>query len=392
MRPSRILLALGACAALSLLAWLGWVGESAAGEAAVAGEPEEEARAAAPVGELPDHQAPEETPAPEAPPAEVESAREEVTAPLPELPFLSQLEVLELAPPPEPELPIAGAISGRLLNERGPWTADELPASDTLVVELVRLEEPRLELRAQLRIEPLEGETEDGLALSYSFDEVPVGEYELSLFHLGSWHWEPATRVVRAPAEGMDFLRLDRDEVLPLEFQVFDGKSGEAIADFSAAHLEQTVSASSGVFMHAGPIDAESFPSASNFRWSVWAEGYRAAFGDERAFQFVPADEEGPERRVARVELWPGWSARLVVLGREPSMRPLERVRVRIDGRFVGATDHEGALVVELDAPPERIEADYRDWVLENDPLDPRPGTSPALRGHVTPLILKAPD
>ncbi|MFT7667612.1 MAG: hypothetical protein ACI8X5_000291 [Planctomycetota bacterium] len=47
------------------------------------------------------------------------------------------------------------------------------------------------------------------------------------------------------------------------------------------------------------------------------------------------------------------------------------------------------AFVVELDEVPESVEVSYKDWVLENDPFNPRPGTTPELRGHVSPLILR---
>jgi hypothetical protein len=77
---------------------------------------------------------------------------------------------------------LAGCVS-----ERGVWRAEEFPDRDTLVVELVRQSEPLLQLRAKLVLE----EVDDGLAITIEFKDVPVGEYELSLFNLGSWHWEP---------------------------------------------------------------------------------------------------------------------------------------------------------------------------------------------------------
>ncbi len=287
--------------------------------------------------------------------------------------------------PLEPDLEIAGDISGQLISEKGYWLPPEIPEPDTLIVELVRLEEPRLELRANLVIEDVES-FEGGKALSFLFKDVPEGMYELSLFNLGAWHWEPRTMTVEAPAAGLDFVRLDRDEVLPLSFEVFDALTGDPIEEFSAAHLEQTVSDRSGVFMHAGPIDQDSFPQVSSYDWSVWAQGYRPSFGDENSFEL----REG--RRVARVGLHRGWAARIVVLGREPTMRPLPRATVRVDSHFAGATDANGALIVERDSAPEKIEVEYRDWILENDPLDPRPGTSPQVRGHVLPLILRVPQ
>ena len=386
MRTPRIVGAIGACAVLLLASYF-FLQRSGSGLVA---EPIE----AGIVDELPSRSDVGTLPVASALPADASPApiRNERTAreaiPQRELSRSSRgvLEVPLLEVPAPLELEVAGDISGRLVSEKGYWLEAELPDRDTLIVELVRLEEPRLELRADLVVEALDlPGVEQGQALSFLFEAVPVGEYELSLFNLGAWHWEPASMRVRAPAAGLDFVRYDHDELLPLRFEVFDASSGERIEEFRAAHLEQSVSEQNGVFMHAGPLDTESFPNVAHFQWSVWAEGYRPSFGDERSFR------ERDGRRVARVELRPGWAARLVVLGREPTLRPLFRAGVRIDGRYMGATDREGALVVELDEAPERIEVLYKGWGLENDPFDPRPGTTAELRGHVVPLILRAP-
>lgn len=293
---------------------------------------------------------------------------------------------LALLPEPEPEpepLEVAGDITGRLLRERDPWTQDSLPDRSGLVVELVRLEEPRLELRAEVDVTPLE----DGmLEVTFAFRDVPIGEYELGVFSLGAWPWEPRSLRVRAPAAELVLVRQDAVVAPPLEFEVYDAESGERLEDFEVRHLEQTVSEESGVFMHAGPLEGGAFPRGTEFRWSLWADGFRPSFGDERVF------EEREDRRVARVDLERGWAARLVVLGREPTLRPLYRARVSVDGRFVGATAQDGSLVLQLEAAPERLEVDYNGWRLQNDPLDPRPGTTSALRGHVFPLIVGPPE
>jgi len=301
-------------------------------------------------------------------------------SPLRERPFV----LPEPEPEPEPEpLEVAGDITGRLLREVDPWTAETLPDLSGLVVELVRLEEPRLELRAEVEPTALEDGT---LELTFAFRDVPIGEYELGVFSLGAWPWEPRSLRVRAPAAELVLVRQDAVVAPPLEFEVYDAESGERLQDFEVRHLEQTVSEESGVFMHAGPLEGGAFPRGTEFRWSLWADGFRPAFGDERAFEEV----EG--RRIARVDLERGWAARLVVLGREPTLRPLYRAKVSLDGRFVGVTAQDGSLVVQLDAPPERLEVDYGGWSVLNDPLDPRPGTTPELRGFVFPLIVGPPE
>ncbi len=319
-----------------------------------------------------------------APAAAEEPTERRPLAPTPRRERPVALPVPEPEDEPEPEpLEVAGDITGRLLREVDPWTAETLPDLGGLVVELVRLEEPRLELRADVQTTPVE---DGSLELTFAFRDVPIGEYELGVFSLGAWPWEPRSLRIRAPAAGLVLVRQDAVVAPPLEFVVRDAESGELIEDFEVRHLEQTVSEESGVFMHAGPLEGGAFPRGTEFRWSLWADRYRPTFGDERAFE----DVDG--RRVARVDLERGWAARLVVLGREPTLRPLYRAKVSVDGRFVGVTAQDGSLVVQLAAPPERLEVDYRGWELLNDPLDPRPGTTPELRGFVYPLIVGPPE
>lgn len=381
MRVTHVYLALGAIALLFLLASVaGWWDVGATGPDGLSGPEQEQSASELAPDKLPVASAVEEEPVAESSEREPPQ-RVPVPAAVPE-PALQEVTDPALEADEPERLEIAGNISGRLISDKGFWLDSELPEPDTLIVELVRLQEPHLEQRAELRVV----ETERGKSLHFEFEDVPVGDYELSLFALGAFHWEPKSVRVRAPAVGLDFVRFDREQALPLVFDVYDALTGDAIVEFSSAHLEQTVSETSGVFMHAGPFEGQAFPLASSFHWSVWADGYRASFGDETTFEL----RDG--KRVARVELRAGWSARIVVLGREPTLRPLYRARVEIDGVFAGVTDQDGALVVKRNAEPETIAVIYKGWELENDPFDPRPGSTAELRGFVLPLILRDPE
>jgi len=189
---------------------------------------------------------------------------------------------------------------------------------------------------------------------------------------------------VTPPAEALEFLRYDQEDALPVVFRVFDAESKEPIEDFDAAHLQQTVSAENGVFMHAGPLAAESFPVDATFRWSLWASGYAPAFGDQSAFR----EEEG--RLIADVFLEPGWSRRFVVLGPDPTMRPLAGAEVLLDGESMGTTSADGSLTVRCDSAPESIDVRFRDWVLGSTSSSQN-RASDRVRGYTTPLVVRPP-
>ena len=275
----------------------------------------------------------------------------------------------------------AGAIRGRLLSERGPWSPEDVPPTDHIMLDLVSREEPRIQLRAQLELQQIAG----GAVYAFAFEDVPDTEYELTLSSLDNFRWSPTSLLVRPPLESVEFLRHDGDEALPLEFHVFDGASGERIHDFEAAHVKVTVSSENGVFMHAGPLDSELFPLDREFEWTVWADGYAPAFGDERAFTLV----EG--RRIAEVRLGSGWSTRFFVMGGAPATRPLGGAVILLDGEVVGRSDDQGWLEVHRAEAPDAIEVRYEDLVLAEDPLSGYRGATRARRAHVTPILLSPP-
>lgn len=270
--------------------------------------------------------------------------------------------------------PVAGDIRGLLQSEGGSWTADQLPARGTIVLDLVSTQPPRIQRRATI-----EAQTDgaDGHWLSFAFADVPRGEYELTLSTLDDYRWHPTSVFVSPPADNVAFLRYDLDRTLPLDFLVYERTTGEPVEDYEVRHIKVTVSDDNGVFLHTGPLDREAFPMDAEFEWSLWADGLAPVFGDERSFEL----DEG--RRVADVRLSPGWGARFLVLGGEGTKRPLRGATVYLDGELVGSTRDEGTLDVYLREPPEKVEVRYLDWELERDPLVPLRGRTAEGRGMV---------
>ena len=274
----------------------------------------------------------------------------------------------------------AGSIEGRLLSESGPWKLVDLPQADAIMLDLVSSEEPRIQRRAQLR---LEGSEELGFTLGFRFEQVPDTEYELTLSSLDNYRWSPSSMRLRPPAAAIEFLRYDRDETAPLVFEVVDAESGQAITDFETRHIQMTVSDENGVFLHAGPLEADAFPLDRDFQWALWDEQHAPAFGDQRAFELVDG------RRVAHVELRRGWSTRFIVMGNSPSTKPLAGVELRLDGLSIGASDARGVLDAFLAEPPAQLEIRYHDWELASDPLGPGRRAAARSRAYVTPVLIR---
>lgn len=274
---------------------------------------------------------------------------------------------------------IAGAIRGVLVRESGPWTDETLPRGNTVILDLVDLKTPHESRRGTLTPVPAGN---DGYTLEFAFEDLPEGEYELTLSALGSVRWSPTSMRVRPPANGLVFTRYDRDPRLPLAFEVRDARTDAEIAAYQVRHVQLTPSADAGVFLQTGPLDVDAFPLDARFAWTLWADGYAAAFGDETAF------ERRGERRVARVRLEPGWSTRVLVLAKDPLARPVSGAEVLLDGRFAGTTDTHGMVAVRASARPASLGVRLDGWSVVGDPLAPLFGKTAEQRAHTTIVYL----
>ena len=274
--------------------------------------------------------------------------------------------------------PVAGNISGWLRTENGSFPANAIPRTNHILLDIVSTELPAIERRANIEAV----EQDDGVVFRFEFPDVPEGEYNLTLSSLGNYRWAPTSMLVVPPVEGLEFLRFDMDEALPLEFEVLDAESKDFVLGFEARHIKISDSDEQGVLLHTGPLEGEQFPLDQPFLWSVEADGYATAYGDESVFEM----RDG--KRVARIELVPGWSRRFLVMGGERGSRPrpLPGADVYLDGEFQGRTGPGGGLVVFLAEAPSEVEVRYLDW----QPLSPI--SLEKRRSNVTPVVMAEPE
>jgi hypothetical protein len=282
--------------------------------------------------------------------------------------------------PPELRESDVITVSGSLLSESGAWSEATLPKTGAVLLDFVSKEDPGRSVRADL----VRGSDGDGRpTLEFSVSVAGRGAWELTLSALDGFRWHPPSRTLNGSASGLTFLRYDKERVLPLVFEVSDASSGARIERFDVRRLQTSVSLDGGVFFHTGPIDLGTFPAQGAFQWSLSAEGYAPAFGDERSF------EERDGRRVARVALEHGWSTKLFALARNPVAQPLARAEVYADERYVGRTGSDGTLIVSLRERPQKLDVRFSGLKLAGDPLEGYAGRSAERRGQVTLAFLE---
>ncbi|MDZ4773195.1 MAG: hypothetical protein SGI72_08695 [Planctomycetota bacterium] len=274
---------------------------------------------------------------------------------------------------------IAGAISGLFVREGSPWTESEIPAENTVIVDLASIEQPTRPARRALsnRIQSADGT----IAWTFTFDDVLEGEYLLTLSALGARRWSPTSLRVRAPLDGVVLTRFDKDRAETLAFEVVDAETNAPLAPFDARHIQVTGSNDNGVFLHTGPLALDSFPLDARFQWSLRAEGYAIAFGDETAFQ------RRGEQRIASVRLAHGWASKVFVLTRDPTGRPAAGAEVLLDGVRAGFTASDGMLVVAAAAEPAQIDVKLAGFRLQEG-AESHGNYTARQRGGVTVVML----
>lgn len=270
---------------------------------------------------------------------------------------------------------LAGAIRGELLRESGPWTEETLPKAGTLMLDLVPTSGAKWSRRAEI---VSEADGHGHYTLRYELGRLPRGEYELTLSSLGAFRWSPVALRVTPPAEHVNFLCYDLDRTTKLVFHVTDRESGAEIERFEVRQIQLTPSAENGVFLQTGPLATAAVPLDARLCWSLTAEGYQPAFGDESAFVRRGAES------VAEVALERGWATEVLVLLADPAAKPAANAEVFVDGRSQGFTGEAGMLVLRAREAPQRIEVRYAGWKMQNDPLQAYNGKSAAQRGQVT--------
>jgi len=246
-----------------------------------------------------------------------------------------------------------GTVSGILRSRTGQHR------SKGGVVSLKSLDNPAFFLFKTVGYRKRKGE----YTAAFSFDDVPSGNYELSLKPLDNLRWETLTMTVSPPAEGLEFICEDDVPTFDLEFRAIDAQTG--------APIEK----SWNIVWQGDPLEDvrldddwetglyKAVPEGVSLKWVLRAEGYRLATGDETDIR-TEADH-----RVVEAKLERGWGQLFLVTTRE--REPIEGVELLADGNSVGVTDSQGMVSMNLDAKPRGLEFRYKDWIVTWGRVDP---------------------
>ncbi|MCZ6598986.1 MAG: carboxypeptidase-like regulatory domain-containing protein, partial [Planctomycetota bacterium] len=109
-----------------------------------------------------------------------------------------------------------GVISGTLRSRTGRHR------SKGGLLSLKSLDDPDLYFIKSARYRKREGE----YVAPFSFDDVPVGTYELTLDPLDNMRWSTLSMTVSPPAEGLEFICEDDTPTFDLGFRAFDAETG----------------------------------------------------------------------------------------------------------------------------------------------------------------------
>ncbi len=213
-----------------------------------------------------------------------------------------------------------------------------------------------------LTLRGLEFSSVEAPMLFFEFNEVPAGEYELSVVSDDGLAWTPAAIRASPPAEDLVFVREDDVSFFGLALELWDAETDAPIDEFWVQLQRGSLWNREPRLARSGSSFAE-IPEGAHFRFSVHAEGYEPSYGGDENFA-----GEG-SLRTATLELDPGWGARFLMrdLGQgldhdDPGGRAavLERpgvadVEVWADGERVALSDEQGIALVSLPHEPDQL-------------------------------------
>jgi hypothetical protein len=246
-----------------------------------------------------------------------------------------------------------GTISGLLRSRTGQHR------SKGGVVTLKGLEDPSFFLFKTVSYQKRKGE----YTAEFSFENVPSGNYEVSLEPLDNMRWETRTIMVSPPADGIEFICEDDAPTFDLGFRAIDAQTGRPIER------------SWNIVWQGNPLDDvrldddwktglyKDIPEGVSLQWILRAEGYRLATGDEMDIR-TEADHRVVEARLDR-----GWGQVFKITTRE--REPIEGVELIVDGSSIGMTDAQGMISMNLDGKPRFLEFRYKDWFVTWGRVDP---------------------
>lgn len=198
------------------------------------------------------------------------------------------------------------------------------------------------------------------LVAEFEFDDLPQGEYEMTVQAGSLMQVTPASLTVRPPADGLEFVIEDAGPLVKFGFHTFDALTGERIPEFELYYsASRTLTTISGGEWGTAAIDW--VPADKAFFWAITAKGYAPAYGDQDSF-----GGDG-SLRFAEVQLERGWGVQFNIHGRDGS---LAGVTVLLDGQEAGISDAGGIVRVRSAEPPQRVQFQYRDWTYWPDDVD----------------------
>jgi RNA polymerase sigma factor (sigma-70 family) len=179
----------------------------------------------------------------------------------------------------------------------------------------------------------------------FEFEEVPLGNYRLTLFAYDGLRYADRTRFVRPPATDIEFVAVG--ESRPLQFRALDGEN-----ELGAEARVLIAGNWCSLDLSCEPADVE--------RWVLVAENHRPASG--RTVESTQVDVR-PE---------PGWGCTLFFKEGSGGAYPEEKgalsgVEVRADGVLVARSDADGVALVSLPHEPGKLECSLDGWVMEDD-------------------------
>jgi hypothetical protein len=184
-----------------------------------------------------------------------------------------------------------------------------------------------------------EDEDENDGTSAFAFDEVPPGEYRLTVLAADGRRYEPAQRTVSPPA-------------LDVEFRSEDEPAWR--------ELEQRITAEDGA-----PADGKIL-ALVNGRWREFEGAQWSAESwivlDGKRIAPAALDDEGV--LVARYE--PGWGGAFLCAEAGDGGAPLADVQVFADGRLVATSDRAGLALARLGAGPGTIEFRLAGWSVHS--------------------------
>lgn len=234
---------------------------------------------------------------------------------------------------------IAGTVEGRVIG--GSRCASDKGFALRARLALVSIDGADRGFRLPLEFE----RSGDGVSATFRFEQVPAGEYALSMSDTDARLWWPQGQLVRPPAAALELREVDPGSLVGVAPRATETETGEALFDgWVWLRVE-------GCRAGLHPLGSPRPPlvqHGARFAWGLGAAGHVPRFGTEADLELDGA------KLTAEVALARGCGLRMDVIG--PDGEPREDVAVLAAGERVGTTDAVGSFFFERAALPDSLE------------------------------------